>query len=351
MRTLLASLGVAVLAAGALALACPPENETANAAVKGGECSGCPVTQVAATKADDAASGCCAGDKAAAVAATKADDAAASGCCASEKAAAVAATAAADGACASACSTQKAAVASTAPADSPSCCMSADKTAVAATAPGDGECTSVCSSGDTAVAAANAEPEIPAGFPMMTIVVGDEFTHCPLEAAELCKKSDAKPVFMVRGVQYDCPQHAAETYSRLLDAYLIDITTPELSVNGECQECPMTAAKVSKECGKPVSYIVATREFHCPVQAKEVAAKAIEAANAVAMKITVGEKDCQGCTKTAEAVAAKTGESPVYSIGEINCECPIQAKVMLHMSKVMAAIESAKTVEGVAAAR
>jgi len=330
MRTLLASLGVAVLAASALAIANPPCGDAANAATKGGDCGSCPATQtVAAVKGDDTAGTCCASsDAAKSVAAVKGDDTA-GGCCSSGAAKTVAAVTG-DG--------EK----------SGACCMDA---AANAAVKGDGECTGTCSSGE-AVAAVAEEPQMPAGLPMMTVVVGDKMTHCLLEAGELISANpDAAPAFIVRGVQYDCPVEAGTAYSRLLDAYLIDITTPKLMVNGECQECPISAAKISEETGKPVTYIVATKEFHCPVQARTIAAKAIEASNAVAMKITVGDTDCQGCTQTAEAVAAKTGEAPVYTIGEMECHCPIQAKVMLGFAKIEAALNAATQTEGVAAVR
>jgi len=221
------------------------------------------------------------------------------------------------------------------------CCAEAEATTVAVTA----ECEQAATECAESAKAAYVARAKAAGVPMMTFVVGDQKTYCPLEAQELMAASDAKPVFVLNGKKYTDYVEAGTTWKKALDSYLAELTTVSYAVGDECTACPETAKAMAAKAGKPVEFRLAKLAYSCPDQAGAMAKVASKAAKTVHVSYAVGDKTSE-CSDEASQIAAKSGKSVRYVVAGNTVNCELMAGCMESMVKIqtaLAAIEAAST--------
>lgn len=175
-------------------------------------------------------------------------------------------------------------------------------------------------------------------IPVMQYKVGDKVTCCPDEAAKLAGDNKDAIQYVVGEETIAGESDAKQAYAKLLERQLQDVTTVKFAVGDDCVTCPMTAKAMATKAGKPVHYRLASFDFENQDAAQKAAETARQAAEKVAMKMVVGEKEfC--CATTAASVAKADGKKVEYCVGDKKTPCNVTASVDLALAKLNAALD------------
>jgi len=178
-----------------------------------------------------------------------------------------------------------------------------------------------------------------ANLPAMTCRVGNQVTHCPVEARELSSKSGETIAYEVAGQRYNEFEDAGKAYTTALTSHLDKMTRISFVVDGQCVACPMEAETKAAAMNTQVAYKVGPFTYECPKKAIRAAAIAYAAAQYPKMSMQVGEKATQ-CSVQAKQMAENSGACVKYKVGEQVVECKVQAGAMLAMARIQAALSA-----------
>jgi hypothetical protein len=204
---------------------------------------------------------------------------------------------------------------------------------------GDGECCGVsCDEQKTQGAV------VSASMPVLMYVVGDKTTACSVEAGQLASTCDGKTKYKVGDSTFEDYMEAGRAYSNELQGYLEGLTRVSFVVDGECCECPYTAAAASAE-GKKVQYKVGGVTFDCAEKAVFASAKAYAAARQVKMSYLVNGEATE-CSESFKAAQACSETKAAYRVAGKSYECDVQASCELMKAKILAASEAIEKSQG-----
>ncbi len=229
-------------------------------------------------------------------------------------------------------------------ADKPAKCATGEKASASSCEKSCGSSKATASCGDKSKAACGGKAL--AGMPVMTYRVGDKECCCPKGAAQMAKTDKAEIKYVVAGKAFDDQGEAMTAYADALDKYMGQMMTVKYAVGDDCVACPMEAAELAKKSDGKIKYRLASMTFDSKEQAEKAAKAAREAADKVTMKALVDGKEVD-CSK-AKACSDKN-EKVEYAIGDTKTCCDKQAKVELAKAKIqaaLAAIENATKVAG-----
>jgi hypothetical protein len=237
-------------------------------------------------------------------------------------------------------------VVQTVAAKEPPCCAEGSAEAVVQTAAlettdeccGEGECCGEACDETTKGEAVNA------AMPAFLYVVGDKTTACSVEAGKIASTCESKTKYKVGDSTFEDYMEAGRAYSTELNGYLDGLTRVSFVVDGECCECPYSAAAASAE-GKNVQYKVGGVVFDCAENAIFASAKAYAASRQVKMSYTInGEKT--ECAESFKAAQACSETKAAYSVAGKTYECDVQASCELVKARIAAAAEAIAKSQG-----
>lgn len=159
-----------------------------------------------------------------------------------------------------------------------------------------------------------------AKLPKMTFKVGTESTCCDQAAAALAKKHD-KPIEYVVG---------DKTYPKMENAYVALVESTEKYVDGFVSP---------KTCSVSNTTTVAGKTCKCSVEAGKRAELVKAAITDVKMTYKVG-KETTCCSKSAAALAEKSGEKTTFVVAEKEYCCNYEARLNLAKAKYAAAVKA-----------
>lgn len=176
-------------------------------------------------------------------------------------------------------------------------------------------------------------------MPQLLMKVGNETTPCCDKAKELAKGDESKIQFVVADKTFGNKCEAHKAYAAALDEYFNRLTTVQFAVGDKTMSCPTSADQAAKVSHEKVRYVLASHRFDEQAKADQIAKDARAAADKVAMKWAVGDKQfC--CDKMAGAEAAKCKDAKVeYVVGDSRFSDEMQAKVHVARARVLAAAE------------
>lgn len=202
---------------------------------------------------------------------------------------------------------------------------------------------SCCSKGSANAAQAS----LVSFMPRMTYKIGDETTTCSKTAAALAEKAGSSMTYVVNGVEYTDKLEAMAANDKQLDSYLMDLCRVQYAVDGQCVSCPVAAHYMTADGAKPLQYKVGPAVFDNADDAIKASVMAWNASHKVAMEYAVGD-ELTTCSKTAGAMAEKTGSQVEYVVNGQRTGCAKTAQHMQKMARVQAAL---KAVEAVSAGK
>ena len=148
-------------------------------------------------------------------------------------------------------------------------------------------------------------------LPKLTYAVGEKSTCCPQEAAELAKASSSQVHFCVADKKFDSESDAQAALIEATESFVATFTKPhtcpqsgQVTLAGQVQTCENAAAQTAQLMQQAmdqvkVAYVVGERECNCPVEAAKVAKESGQE-----LQYVVGtEKTC--CEKAARLNLAR----------------------------------------------
>lgn len=183
--------------------------------------------------------------------------------------------------------------------------------------------------------------KIAGSIPAMKFTVGDQTVTCPGEALDLADGNETRIKYVVGKETYTDQRKALQAYAAQLEECLDTMTKVQYVIGDDTTCCPQSADALAKKSGKPVHYRVALVDFASKDRAAEAAKLAATAAEKVALKCMVGDKE-YSCTEAASEACKKAGgEAKVaWCLGETKTECEQTARVMLLRARITAAAEA-----------
>jgi hypothetical protein len=138
--------------------------------------------------------------------------------------------------------------------------------------------------------------------------VGDIETPCAKTAAAVAERDGLKVAYVAAGESFATEHEAKAALAKKIETAVAEMLQVRYAVDGECVNCPMTAAALAKKTGKPLKYLAVGHEFDSigDAQTAITQAKAVLASH--------GSSDCCASGKSATlAKAAEGGNSSCCS--------------------------------------
>ncbi|NLY02793.1 MAG: hypothetical protein GXY83_42615 [Rhodopirellula sp.] len=205
----------------------------------------------------------------------------------------------------------------------------ADKSAAAASSGGS------CSAATCAAAQCGTNKGCPVAaamerLPKLSYAVGQKSTCCPKEAAKLAKESGGHIHFVVAGKEYDSKPEAQTALIEATEKFVDSFTKPH-------------------KCSKSGKLTLAGAVQNCDKSAAQTAERMQQAMAKVKLTYAVGEKEC-GCPVRAAELAKETGKEKLFVVGEEKTGCEKTARLNLARAKFRAAVEAMVQAEAAAPA-
>ena len=165
-------------------------------------------------------------------------------------------------------------------------------------------------------------PEIAAAMkklPQLTYVIAGEACGCSKAAAEAVK-AGKEVKYVVAGKEFCCPTSAKEAHLKAVETFVANFAKPH-----KCE----TSGKT----------FVAGKGYECETHAGTVATTVATAMNAVTKLVTVDGKEF--CCETKAGEASKECGKPVeFVVGDQKTQCPTTARMNLAVAKYKAAVQA-----------
>lgn len=178
-----------------------------------------------------------------------------------------------------------------------------------------------------------------ASLPSVSYRVGELETGCFYTASTKADANRAALQYVVDGKTYDKQCDASAALTAMLNERIASMTEVGFAAGDQVYRCPISARQAAEEAKTPVRYRLAGFDFD-EKEAATIAAKRVAAAVAkVGMTYKVDGKTYQCLSQ------CKTkGKEIVYSVGDQETSCEVEAKLMVAQATIRTILE------GVAAA-
>jgi len=176
-------------------------------------------------------------------------------------------------------------------------------------------------------------------IPVMGYSVGDKTTTCSKTAAAMASECSSEVGYVVNGASYDNKMDAMAAHTAALNSHLDSMTRVSFVVAGEDTMCPATAGAMCKKTGQAMQYRVGPAVFDSAENAVQAAAMAYGMSHNVAMSYEV-DGEATTCSKSAAKMSKSCGKGMTYVVGATKTGCDVHAANLLANERLVKALEA-----------